>query len=236
MCLHCSHPVSHHKLLPMLLNPAKKRENISMLTTLNTVLKPDLSLPSTVKGVDMDKVADQITKHHKRNTVEEQKKRNVTAKETCQLGNTEPTFGTANSFDSSYDQSTLERAEKTSLTTAISALEVNNAYTLYVCFLCFFFLFHTFALVLRPFMLWAYLTSPFCMCPLLPCPGAGRCHQYRVLGPRRSQLKTAPHDIGYPHHTHQSDTCLPLHRTDSKWYDCLLCTLQIHDLIKHAPS
>ena len=77
VCLLCSHPMSHHKLLPMALNPAKKRENISLLGSLNTVLKPDLSLPSTVKGVEVDKVADQITKRHRRSAAQGMSKYNI---------------------------------------------------------------------------------------------------------------------------------------------------------------
>lgn len=128
VCLHCSHPVSHHKLLPMALNPIKKRENITLLSSLNTVLKPDLSLPSTVKGVDMDKIADQITRHHKRNTAAIEKKHESTTKGTGLLTNTESTFGFSNPFGSTNnDKSTFgQDAGKPALNTAISALEVHT--------------------------------------------------------------------------------------------------------------
>lgn len=103
VCLHCNHPMSHHKLLPLAMNPAKKRENASLLSTLNTVLKPDLSLPSTVKGVDVDKVADQITKHHSRSR-----------KEVEMLDD----------FNTASAEGTL--ASKSTLSASISALEVTK--------------------------------------------------------------------------------------------------------------
>lgn len=72
VCLHCSHPVSHHKLLPKGLNSSSKRENASLLALLNTVLQPDLSLPATVRGVEVDVVADQITRRHRQEARAEQ--------------------------------------------------------------------------------------------------------------------------------------------------------------------
>lgn len=122
VCLHCSHPISHHKVLPIALNPAKKRENTSLLTTLNTVLKPDLSLPSTIKGVAVDKIADQITRHHKRNKLKaEEKSHEVSATKANVLTNNASTFGFSNDFSAPN-----KCVEDASLNTAISSLEVRS--------------------------------------------------------------------------------------------------------------
>lgn len=51
-------------MLPLAFNRAKNNKNKMLLSALNTVLKPDLSLPASVKGVEADVVADQITNLH----------------------------------------------------------------------------------------------------------------------------------------------------------------------------
>jgi hypothetical protein len=122
VCLTCSHPVSHHKLLPMALNPTKQRENTSLLTLLNTVLKPDVSLPTTVRGVNVDKIADEITRHHQRSAV------NVVTQNDANFGEAGVTIKPVNNltenFDSSFDATFCMSNAKSTLSASISALEV----------------------------------------------------------------------------------------------------------------